>query len=320
MRKNNSKLCLMISAAIILVALVLSFTGHGMNIGIDFSGGILFRYQMGQQFESADIEAALSGIGYTDTPQIAKSGDNQTEAQIRIRDVENPDDFRASLEEALGEKYPGIRFLAVDRVGAVAGHDLVLNALWSVLIAALLMLIYIAIRFDFFSGMAAVFGILHDIILMCSVVVIFSAFIQVNSTFIAACLTIVGYSINNTIVLFDRIRENLKKHGTESREAITAISVKESWGRMVGTTVTTLIAIVTLYVLGVPSTKEFALQIIIGILAGFYSSTQINGYVWAYFAERGRNWKIANRQASIQSSKKRAVKTVNSVKKSPNKA
>lgn len=293
--KNRSRVCLMISGAIIAVALVLSLFGAGMNIGIDFTGGILYKYDLKEQFETADIAASLAASGYTETPQIVKSGDAQTEAQIRIRDVEDSDAFRAGFEENLREKYPGLTYLSVDRVGAVAGRELVLNAVSSVLLAAVLMLVYIAIRFDFFSGLAAVIGLLHDVLVMCSFMVLLRAFVQVNSTFIAACLTIVGYSINNTIVLFDRIRENMRKAGghAEKREELTVRSVKETMGRMVGTTLTTLIAIVTLYVMGVASTREFALPIIIGIIAGFYSSTQINAYVWMWLMEKGKDWKFA---------------------------
>ena len=138
----------------------------------------------------------------------------------------------------------------------------------------------------FFSGLAAVIGLAHDLLIMLAFMVIFRDMIQMNSSFIAAALTIVGYSINNTIIIFDRIRENVKKLPSESREEITNRSIQESLGRTICTTATTLITIVTLCILGVASIREFALPIIIGIIAGVYSANMINGYIWAFFAEK----------------------------------
>ena len=176
----------------------------------------------------------------------------------------------------------------VNYVGPVAGATLLKNAFISVLLASVLMLVYIAFRFDFNSGVAAVFGLLHDVLMMLAFMVLLRHFVQMNSSFIAAMLTIVGYSINNTIVIFDRIRENARKMPTAAREDVVNRSVKECLGRTINTTLTTLITIVALYVLGVDSIKEFALPIIIGILSGVYSANMINGYVWAALEERRR--------------------------------
>jgi len=293
--QDRARLCLILSGGLVALALLMSLIGFGLNIGIDFTGGILLKYQIGEDFESAVIEKAVTDAGYGETPQVAKSGDTGTDVQIRVKDVDDPDAFRSRLEENLKAVYPGTTYLSIDRVGAVTGRGLVINAFRSVLLAAALMLAYIAIRFDLFSGMAAVFGILHDVLIMTAFMVFLRGVIQVNSTFIAACLTIVGYSINNTIVLFDRIRENLRKPGASTlpRNELVSRSVREVLGRTIGTTVTTLVAIVTLCILGVASTREFALPIIIGILAGVYSSTQINGYLWMWFQEHVKIGKAA---------------------------
>ena len=261
--RDRSRTCLTISGIIVAVALLLSIFGWGMNLGIDFTGGILLKYEMGQAFDVSDITAALQAQGYTEAPQIAKAGEEQTEAQVRIKDVENSDDMRTAMEADLQLKYPSMSFLSVDRVGAVAGRDLVFNAIKSVLLASALMLLYIAIRFDLYSGVAAVFGLIHDVAVMCSFMVILRPFVQVNSTFIAACLTIVGYSINNTIVIFDRIRENARKPGlrTQPRAQIASVSVQESLNRTINTTATTLMTVVAIYILGVDSIREFALTL-----------------------------------------------------------
>ena len=286
--KNRSRICLIISAAIILIALVLTVCGRGINLGIDFEGGLSMQYDLKSAVEKADIESVLDGMdvgSYTITVQ----GASNNETNVRIKDVAKDDiqKVQAEFETGLKEKYPEAESIGdVNYVGPVAGATLVKNAVISVLLAAVLMLVYIAIRFDFNSGLSAVFGLLHDVLIMLSFMVIFRSVIQMNSSFIAAALTIVGYSINNTIVIFDRIRENHKKMPTAPKEEVTNISIKESLGRTICTTVTTLITIVALCILGVASIREFALPIIVGILAGVYSANMINGYVWAFLEEK----------------------------------
>ena len=291
--KNRSRICLIISAAIILIALVLTILGHGINMGIDFEGGLSMQYDMKTAVTSSDVSAVLSDMGIA-TSTVTVQGRDNNEVNIRIKDVAKDDiqKVQADFEAGIKEKYPEATSIGdVNYVGPVAGATLVKNAIISVLLAAALMLIYIAIRFDLNSGIAAVFGLLHDVLIMLSFMVIFRSVIQMNSSFIAAALTIVGYSINNTIVIFDRIRENAKKMPTIAREEVTNISIKESLGRTVCTTVTTLITIVALCILGVASIREFALPIIVGILSGVYSANMINGYVWAFLEEKRRNRK-----------------------------
>ncbi|MBP3656894.1 MAG: protein translocase subunit SecF [Clostridia bacterium] len=280
--KNHLKPCAAVSLAIIVVALVMSLMGHGMNLGIDFTGGTIMTYNMGGEFDTAVVEAALKENGIENT-QIAKAGDEGTQVQIRIADSENTDDLRVALEAKLAETYPEIEYVDITRVGAVAGKELISNAVKSVTFAAILMLLYIAVRFDFYSGLAAVIGLLHDVAIMMAFVVLFSGAIRVETTFIAALLTIVGYSINNTIIIFDRIRENNRKANVRSlpREEIVNLAVTQSLPRTLNTTVTTLLTIVCLYIMGVDSVKQFALPLIVGIIAGTYSANMINGYVWA---------------------------------------
>ena len=291
--KNRSRICLIISGAIILIAVLLTVFGHGINMGIDFEGGLSMQYDMKAAVTAADVSAVLDGMGIKSSTVTVQGKDNN-EAIIRIKDVSKDDiqKVQAEFEEKIKATYPeAVSVGDVNYVGPVAGATLVKNAIISVLLAAVLMLIYIAIRFDLNSGIAAVFGLLHDVLIMLSFMVIFRSVIQMNSSFIAAALTIVGYSINNTIVIFDRIRENAKKMPTVAREEVTNISIKESLGRTICTTVTTLITIVALCILGVASIREFALPIIVGILSGVYSANMINGYVWAFLEEKRRNRK-----------------------------
>ncbi len=291
--KNRSRICLIISAAIVLVAVVLTICGRGINLGIDFEGGLSMQYDLKTTAEKADVDAVLDGMN-AGTYTVTVQGANNSEVNIRIKDVAKDDiqKVQADFEAGILEKYPdAVSIGDVNYVGPVAGATLVKNAIISVLLAAVLMLVYIAIRFDFNSGLSAVFGLLHDVLIMLSFMVIFRSFIQMNSSFIAAALTIVGYSINNTIVIFDRIRENAKKMPTAPKEEVTNISIRESLGRTICTTVTTLITIVALCILGVASIREFALPIIVGILSGVYSANMINGYVWAFLEEKRRGRK-----------------------------
>lgn len=291
--KNRSRICLIISAVIIVAALLLHLFGMGINLGIDFSGGLSMQYDMKTAVNASDVTAVLDKMGIVDNT-VQVQGANSNEVNVRIKNLDKDDvqKVQADFEAGVKEIYPEAESVGdVNYVGPVAGETLVRNAVISVLLAAALMLIYIAIRFDLNSGIAAVFGLLHDVLIMLSFMVIFRSVIQMNSSFIAAALTIVGYSINNTIVIFDRIRENAKKMPTVAREEVTNISIRESLGRTICTTVTTLITIVALCILGVASIREFALPIIVGIISGVYSANMINGYVWAFLEEKRRSRK-----------------------------
>ena len=291
--KNRSRICLIISAVIIVAALLLHLFGMGINLGIDFSGGLSMQYDMKTAVTASDVTAVLDKMGVVDNT-VQVQGANSNEVNVRIKNLDKDDvqKVQADFEAGVKEIYPEAESVGdVNYVGPVAGETLVRNAVISVLLAAALMLIYIAIRFDLNSGLAAVFGLLHDVLIMLSFMVIFRSVIQMNSSFIAAALTIVGYSINNTIVIFDRIRENAKKMPTIAREEVTNISIRESLGRTICTTVTTLITIVALCILGVASIREFALPIIVGIISGVYSANMINGYVWAFLEEKRRSRK-----------------------------
>ena len=305
--QNRSRVCLIVSAAIMVVALLMSLFGYGVNLGIDFAGGLSIQYNMGAAFNTADVAAALDAQGITGYT-VSVSGENGYTAQIRVPELSGDDEIQslqAALEEALLPAYPNMDVdnATASYVGPVAGATLVRNAIWSVLLATALMLVYIALRFDFASGLAAVIGLFHDVFIMLSFMVLLRSVIQMNSSFIAAMLTIVGYSINNTIVIFDRIRENNKKpaYAGLQREDVVNISVRECLGRTVNTTLTTLVTIVTLYILGVDTIREFSLPIIVGIVSGVYSANMINGYVWArleqYRLDRKKQGKLKAKKA-----------------------
>ncbi len=303
--KNHARICLIVSGSIMVLALILSLLGQGINFGLDFTGGLNISYDMGQAFNQADVEAALATEG-VDGYSIAHSGASGQILQIRIPQISSQEDIQnlqTNLETTLLATYPQLntQTATASYVGPIAGAALIRNAVLSVLLATVMMLIYIAIRFDLNSGIAAVVGLVHDVLIMISAMVLLRNFIQMNSPFIAAMLTIVGYSINNTIIIFDRIRENHAKPGihTQQLDQVVNLSIGQTLGRTVNTTLTTLLTIVTLYVLGVDAIREFSLPIIVGILSGVYSANMINGYVWAWLegrwhaGKKGKNKKKA---------------------------
>ncbi len=282
---NPLKPVLAVFSAIVILALVLTLCGRGVNLGLDFTGGLSMQYDLGASATRDEVRNALGGVEYSVTIQ----GAGKNEALVRSR-VQEGADLIAFQQETLGKlrsAYPNaVTVGEVSYVGPVAGATLIRNAVTSVLIASALMLFYIAWRFDFHSGLAAVLALIHDVVIMLAFMVILRDLIELNSSFIAAALTIVGYSINDTIVIFDRIRFNLKAQPELPRVEVVNLSVKESLGRTIMTTVTTLVTITALYILGVAAIKEFALPIIVGVIAGTFSSNLLSGYIWAWLEEK----------------------------------
>ena len=278
------KPAMLTSAVIILLAVVLSLCGCGMNLGLDFAGGLSMPYDLGEAAAQPDVAAVLGG-----EYSVSIQGAGKNEALVRIKSVGSEDiqDVQSAVTAKLQSVYPNaIPMGDVSYVGPVAGATLIKNAITSVAIATALMLIYIAIRFDFHSGLAAVLALIHDVAVMLAFMVILRDLIELNSSFIAAALTIVGYSINDTIVIFDRIRENAKNKPELTKVEVVNLSVREAFGRTMMTSITTLVTILALYILGVAAIKEFALPIIVGVIAGTYSSNLISGYIWAWLEEK----------------------------------
>ena len=306
-----------------------------LGYDLSYAGGNIIEFRMGADFDKAAVEtavkAALDEGGYNLTEIQFVKYDAEAEAAAKAAEAEeeaaeetgeaaaeeteeaeeaeedeeeveetgtdlrillNMDDVtsqvRSILEREMSAKYPNFRFISVDHVSAIAGRDLLSNAIKALLIAFVCMLAYIAIRFSPLSGAAALFALVHDILIMCAFMVFFRFAFQVNSSFIAAILTIVGYSINNTIIIFDRIRENRKRPGMSQLPMmdVVEVSVSSTLARTINTTLTTLITLVCLFIFGVSSIKEFAFPLIIGMLAGTYSSVLLSGQVWAMWDEK----------------------------------
>ncbi|MBR1559405.1 MAG: protein translocase subunit SecF [Clostridia bacterium] len=242
-----------------------------------------------------DAEEAAEEVAEEAVEEEAEAEETGTDLRILINMDDVTSQVRSILEREMTAKYPNFRFISVDHVSAIAGRDLLSNAIKALLIAFACMLLYIAVRFSPLSGAAALFALVHDILIMCAFMVFFRGLFQVNSSFIAAILTIVGYSINNTIIIFDRIRENRKRPGMSQMPMmdVVEVSVSSTLARTINTTLTTLITLVCLFIFGVSSIKEFAFPLIVGMLAGTYSSVLLSGQVWAMW-----DAKLASRKAA----------------------
>ena len=252
--------------------------------------------------ETADTEATAEPE-VTAEPEAAEEPAAETGTSLRVLVSINSQttQVRDLIETEMRAKYPDFVFVTIDHVSAIAGKDLISNAVKALLIAFACMLVYIAIRFDFYSGVVALGALVHDVLIMCSFMVFFRGVFQANSPFIAAVLTIVGYSINNTIIIFDRIRENAKKPGQTKMAKIDIVemSVSSTLSRTVNTTITTMITLVCLFIFGVDSIREFAFPLIMGMIAGTYSSLLLSGQVWAAWVD-----KINARKAARKGAKK----------------
>lgn len=265
-----------------LLGIVLSFFGvPAFNFDFDFVGGVIMEVELGQEV-TRGVQDEISGI-YSDvagvSANISASGNSGT--AVTIKSVEITSEQRETIFNKISEKYgdDNVKLLSTDYASAAIGNDLKRSALLASALAALFILIYITIRFEIKSGLAAIICLLHDVLVMLSVFVVFR--IPMNMTFIAAALTIIGYSINATIVVFDRIRENRKLCDKKYDFAdIVDMSIWQSMRRSLGTTVTTLLPILLIIFLSVSSIRVFAIPLTIGVIAGGYSSTCIAGPLW----------------------------------------
>lgn len=290
-----------IAPAVLLLAGIILLCVLGFNKGIDFTGGSVLKITAGTDIESSEkyneytkkIEEVLKQNNINSYYFQKEGTSSKTAISVRFQDPkkiseEEYNTLASNLETGIKEKLDfttntSYKFEATQRIGATASGELLLKAFIAVLVAVILILIYIAVRFEFSSGISAICGLLHDVLMMCSLVLIFR--IQVNSSFIAALITIIGYSINNTIIIFDKVRELVKpvKNTDYNASEIVNTAVKTTFVRTLNTSITTLFAVVMLAVIGVTSIKEFIIPIIFGLICGTYSSVLLCPTLWVYF-------------------------------------
>lgn len=294
---KNAKFFALI-VAIVLVVGIVSFFVRGFNLDVDFTGGTtmqisLERYlsEKGESTISTALEKEI--IATVETMEGIRvssfqRANNGRECILKISGVEalataerTSSEIREEIFGLVADNYALTTddLLSSSDVGATISGELKTAAITATIVAIVLMLAYITIRFDLNSGLAAIICLAHDVFVM---IVAYSLFgITMNSTMIAALLTILGYSINATIIIFDRIRENVRKMGQNADFGeVVNVSIHQTLFRSVNTTITTFLTITMLYLVGVTSIRQFALPLMVGILAGLFSSVCLAGNLW----------------------------------------
>ena len=269
-----------------IVGLVtLPFGVNLFNMDVDFLGGMTMTYDLGEKADTEAVESLAKEVLEGKLSSVTTAGSEGT--QVAIKSLFVPMETRDELTAAIQENYEGAEIVSSSSVSASVSEDLRNSAVISALVAVLCMLVYIGIRFDFRSGLAAVIALCHDLLVMLSAYIIFRLPFNVN--FIAAALTILGYSINATIVVFDRARENAKANPKADFADVMDRSIWQTLTRSINTTVTTLLTITMVIIMGVTSIRNFCWPLFIGIVAGCYSSVCISGNVWVRLKRIGRS-------------------------------
>ena len=277
-----------------LISLVLIIPGficmgmRGFNFGIDFTGGTIMDLRFEQPVTLSDVRSSLAKYdldGSTIQLAGAESGIESSE-NVMIRTVDLEENQRKEVMASLTQDVGPYTVLREEKVGATIGGELITNAVLALVISWALIILYVAYRFEWRFGVSAVLALIHDIIIVLAVFSLTQR--QIDSSFIAALLTIVGYSINDTIVIFDRIRENLKLHfrrGGDINELVNR-SVYQTLTRSLYTVFTVLFTTFALYWFGGETTKDFAFALLVGFASGCYSSIFIASQLWIELKNR----------------------------------
>lgn len=277
---EKTKIWFISSLIVMLIGLGFAVT-KGFNFGIDFKGGTQVVIDMSKDFNKQEVDDLIKKYASDATTNKLE----ETKIEIKSNTL-NSTKTHEMFEEmktkySLDEK----AFISEDEIGAAVGSELTRKSLIALGVATIAMLLYVGIRFEFKFGVAAILALVHDILITISVYAIFQ--VPINAPFIAAVLTIVGYSINDTIVIFDRIRENIGRMRRATPTELANKSITETMTRSINTVATTLATIVAVYAF-VPPVRDFAFPLIIGIVCGAYSSIFIASPLWVIFKNRGK--------------------------------
>lgn len=291
-----------------LISLILIIPGficmgvRGFNFGIDFTGGTIIDLHFEHPVTLADIRTSLAKYDL-DNSTIQLSGTEsgvESSENAMIRTVDLEENQRKEVMAALAQDVGPYTVLREEKVGATIGGELITNAVLALVISWALIILYVAYRFEWRFGVAAVLALIHDIVIVLAVFSFTQR--QIDSSFIAALLTIVGYSINDTIVIFDRIRENLKLHfrrGGDVNELVNR-SIYQTLTRSLYTVFTVLFTTFALYWFGGETTKDFAFALLIGFASGCYSSIFIASPFWIVLRDRTERRPAAAKSATAE--------------------
>ena len=290
---NNTRFTILLSGALILAGIFSLIINNGPKLSIDFKGGTLIAVQYTKPININDLRSQLKNVNINgqsfdfSTSEIKHFGDNSN-VSVRIANLENePEKFSQNFIDILKDIYPDALpenkddfILSIDKVSPKVGSELSGKAIMAIIYAITLILIYISFRFEFTYAIGAIAAIAHDVIITLGVFSILGY--EISLSIIAAFLTIVGYSLNDTIVIFDRIRENMKALKRESVVSIVNKSINESLSRTIVTSLTTLFVVLTLYFFGGEVIHYFSFALIIGVLVGTYSSIFVASLIVVY--------------------------------------
>ena len=255
---------LIISLIFVIASLFLLLT-RGLNLGIDFTGGNVIQFDFENRPEIAQVREVVSGVAAREA-MIQNFG----EKGIIIRTNEDTEESREKVIKAISEKYKDSKVTGFEKVGPVVGGELRRQAVIGVTIALIAILIYITVRFQFRFAVVSVVPLVHDVIIALGFFSLTQ--LEISSSFIAALLTIVGYSLNNTIIILDRVRENWGSLGREGIVNLVNKSLNQTLSRTINTTLTTLFPVLALCIWGGPVLMAFSYAMLVGIIAGTWSS------------------------------------------------
>ncbi|MBU4227931.1 protein translocase subunit SecF [bacterium] len=261
---KNRKIAYIIPVIIILVGLI-SIIFQGFNYGIDFAGGTLLQIRFNKSISTTEVRNVLREFNLSQST-IQKLSEN--EFVIRIGKIDS--EQRIEILTAFKENLTDLEVLRVETVGPVIGENLKKLAFYALLFAFIGIILYITIRFEFKFSIVSILALCHDCLIVLGIFSLLQK--EITISIIAAVMTIVGYSVNNTIVILDRLRENIKFKTREPFENLINMSINQSLSRTINTTLTTIIPILTLYFFGGNILSDFALALFIGMVAGTYSS------------------------------------------------
>ena len=298
---GRTKVWFIISLFVIIPGIFCMFT-KGFNFGIDFTGGTIIDMKFEQPVTISQVRTSLAKYGLDGaTIQLSGAQSDVMESQdVMIRAADMEEDQRKEVMASLKTDVGDYQVLREEKVGATIGGELITNAVLALVVSWILIIAYVAYRFEWRFGVAAVLALIHDILIVLSVFSLTGR--QVDSSFIAALLTIVGYSINDTIVIFDRIRENLKLHFRRGGDIAQLVntSILQTLTRSLYTVFTVLFTTMALYLFGGDTTKDFAFALLIGFACGCYSSIFIASPLWIIFRKWGDKHKAQPKVAEAK--------------------
>jgi len=272
---GKKKFTVWVSTIVILLSLGSILYHGGLRYGVDFAGGILLQIKFSKAVDISEVRNAIEAMGSKDAVVQKFGGEN--EFLIRIeKSSEDLEAMSKTIQTSLQERFKGqtLEIRRAEVVGPKVGKDLKKKAIWATVLSFLAILIYVAIRFRQVSyGLGGIVALIHDIIITFGAISIFD--LEFSLPLLAVILTIIGFSINDTIVIFDRVRENIKKMRKEKIETIFNVSINETLGRTILTSGTVMMVVLILFFFGGPVIHDFTSALIVGLISGTYSTVYI---------------------------------------------